>query len=426
MRERTTWNRQAAQTKVADPYLMNQDHVSQQPKADDYVIGDSSSFAEDVHPSKDTWEAEYSGGQVKRNEIGMPEMRQDTFKHNEKSAADKTLLLKKADLCIKTASLMLRTASAADIEDQSVALMHLPHGDLINTFNRLAQQDPVAQQVQSAQQQVAQLTQQAQECIQAGDFQAAQQCLAQAAQAQSQAQGSSMQVMAQDDQGQAQGQAQQKQAQDDQGQDQGQTPQKQAQDDQSQAQGQAQQKQSPAEQAQQKQALMIQAAVKAAVDQVMQQMAQQAPVQQVAQQAPVQQVAQQAPVQQVAQMNQNAEDMALADMLMEMPGEDPMSEVGIQMDPSPMDVGDLDMGPEDDVLMTLFANDQGQDDSQASSQGQGQKQAMARTASTRTVGTRPTQGVSRVGGGPVASGGGDVNKLAALWPSAPDVSDAFR
>lgn len=401
MRERTTWNRQAAQTKVADPYLMNQDHVAQQPGADDYVIGDSSSFAEDVHPSKGTWEAEYSGGQVKRNEIGMPEMRQDTFKSNAKTAEDTALLLKKADLCIKTAGLMLRTASTAALEDQSVALMHLSHEDLINTFTRLAQQDPLAQQVQSTQQQVAQLTQQAQECIQSGDYQAAQQCLAQAAQAQGQ--GSSMQVMAQEDQGQGQSKeessAQQKQAR-------ARVAQSQSKEEQGQT------KEDQEAQAQQKQARMIQAAVKAAVDQVMRQMAQQAPVQQVAQ---------------MGQMDQYDEDMALEDMLTGMPGDDSMSEVGIQMDPSSMDVDDMNMGPEDDVLMSLFANDQSQDEdpSQGAGQGQGQKQAMSRTASTRTVGTRPTQGVSRVGGGPVAPGG-DVNKLAALWPSAPDVSAAFR
>jgi hypothetical protein len=106
-----------------------------------------------------------------------------------------------------------------------------------------------------------------------------------------------------------------------------------------------------------------------------------------------------------------------------------LSEMGIEMEPAPMDVGEMDLGAEDDVLMTLFANDeQGQKEQDpAKERAQAQaKQAMSRTASTRTVGTRPTGGVSRVGGGSVASNGGDINKLAALWPSAPDVSDAFR
>ena len=148
-----------------------------------------------------------------------------------------------------------------------------------------------------------------------------------------------------------------------------------------------------------------------------------------------QQIAQQ----QVAQQGQvsfdaQADDVALADMLMMDPGYGDMSEMGIEMEPAPMDTGDMGMGlgPEDDVLMTLFAADQqkkqqSQEEESDEQQGQQQKkQAMARTASTRTVGTRPSQGVSRVGGGFGGNAGGDVNKLAALWPSAPDVSDAFR
>lgn len=429
MRERTTWNRSAAQTKVADPYLMNQDHVSQQPKADEYVIGDPSTFAEDVHPSKDTWEAEYSGGQVKRNEIGMAEMRADTFKHPEKTAADQALLLKKADLCIKTAGLMLRTANETAIEDQAVALMHLPNADLITTYTRLANQDPVAMQQQAdmAQQaamqhqamkaQWASMVQKANECMAQGDLKGAKECMAQADACMAQmTEPMAAKIAQQDDQDDQGEKAQQAKEQGEKAQ-QAKQAQEQAQEQDKPAEEPAKE-QGQAKQAQQVQAEQIQAAVQQAVAQVMQALQnQQAPVAQ--QQAP------QAPVAQ--------DDSAmLADMLMMEPAEAGLSEMGIEMEPSPMDVGEMDLGPEDDVLMTLFAADQGQDEKKEqepakdqAQQGQA-KQAMARTASTRTVGTRPTQGVSRVGGGPVANGGNDVNKLAALWPSAPDVSDAFR
>ena len=433
MRERTTWTRSAAQNKVADPYLMNQDHVSQQPKADDYVIGDPSTFAEDVHPSKDTWEAEYAGGQVKRNEIGMAEMRADTFKHPEKTAVDQALLLKKADLCIKTAGLMLRTANETAIEDQAVALMSLPNTDLISTYTRLAhgeQEAPVAMyagaqaiqaaKLEAAQQQVASLTQQAQKCMAQGDFQAAQDCMAQAQDCMAQApQG---QKLAQQEQEEQQGEkkeeepkAQEPKAQAKQAQAQGQ-----------QAQGQQGEKKeeepkAQAKKAQQIQSEQIQAAVQQAVQQVMAQM--------------MGQQAQQAP--QESGMGSMADDQALADLLMVDPGMDAeMSEMGIEMEPAPMDVGEISFAPEDDVLMTLFANDQDQAQGQKEQdQAQGQqdqaqqaqaKQAMSRTASTRTVGTRPTQGVSRVGSSPAVNANSDINRLAALWPSAPDVSDAFR
>ena len=94
-----------------------------------------------------------------------------------------------------------------------------------------------------------------------------------------------------------------------------------------------------------------------------------------------------------------------------------------------MDVGDVVMANEDEVLKTLFATDESEAAEQAQAdQGQGQqgqKQAFNRTASTRTVGTRPTGGVSRVGGAPSGHSGGEVNRLAGLWPSAPDVRQAF-
>ena len=156
-RERSTWNihniAKQAGLKVADPYTMNQDHVRQQPAADAYIIGDPSTFAEDIHPPTTTWEAEYSGGQVKRNEIGMPEMRNDTFNHPEKTASEE-VLVKKAAVCVALArSVLPKTASPMDIEEQSISFMHLPDEELMSTFSRLAaKQDQ--QQGQQDQQQV--------------------------------------------------------------------------------------------------------------------------------------------------------------------------------------------------------------------------------------------------------------------------------
>jgi hypothetical protein len=480
MRERTTWNRSASRSKVADPYLMNQDHVSLQPGPDDYVIGDPSDFAEDIHPSKDTWEAEYAGGQVKRNEIGMAEMRKDTFNHPEKTAADHGLLLKKADLCIKTASMMLGAAAReAAVEDQAVALMHMPDSDLIHTFNRLAAEgkqgedegdddEPNAQQkkayfrfanqdddgddddgeeAQAAQQhkqqqqkkkanqqQVATVMQMAQQCLANGDVQAAQGCMAQL---QSVAQGcmangdfaTAQSCMAQAQQLKNAIQQQAAQIQSGQGQVLANwrrfAQQQQQGDDEPQAQSKQQKKANQAL-AQAIQALQQQAGQNPQVAQALMAL-------QNAQAAnqPQGQVAQGQPQVPVGMMGQQVgNDSAMADMLLMDQGDMGMgmgmSEMGLEMEPSMMDVGDMGMGPEDDVLMTLFASEQEKDQGQGQGQGQQQKkQAMARTASTRTVGTRPSQGVSRVGGG-FGGGSNDVNKLAALWPSAPDVSDAFR
>ena len=154
MRERTTWNREqisklaAAAKKADDPRAMNQDHLKEQPAADAYNIGGPSEFAEDVHPSNKTWKAEYSGGEVKRNEIGMPEMRGDTFNHPEKTASeqedekDDDFLEKKAEVCIALAKRMLpKTASERVIEDQALAFMHMPDSALIDTATRLAAEE---------------------------------------------------------------------------------------------------------------------------------------------------------------------------------------------------------------------------------------------------------------------------------------------
>jgi hypothetical protein len=405
MRERTTWNRSqiksAAMTRQADPYLMNQDHVNNQPKADDYVTGTPSDFAEDVDTSN-RWEEEYKGDAVNRNEIGMPEFRGDTFK-----TASEALLLKKADLCVKTARIMLGSkAVESAVEDQAYSLMYLPDAELIHTFDRLAgdqsqddEEEGQAQQKQAQDQDQGddEETQEKQEQKkQAAQLQLAEQC----AQALQQGQLTQAQDMLQQMVQQAQGQQGQSQFAED-------VQQQQAQGQQQVAQGQ-----------QQVQAEQIQQMVQQALQQGQQQVAQGQGQQQVAQgQQPV------------------ADDLLLDDMLAPDPMMDDMGMgmgMDVEMDPAPMDVGEMVLGPEDDVLRTLFAAEgQEQEEQEEQSQGQAQqkqeqkKQASMRTASTRTVGTRPTQGVSRVGGSATSARGGDVDRLSALWPTSPDVSGAF-
>ena len=400
MRERTTWNRadvqkQASAMKRADdPRAMNQDHLSQQPSADKYLTGDPSTFAEDVHPSGKNWKDEYSNGQTSRNEIGMPEMRGDTFNNPEtdpgssparggarQAAIDEETLVKKADLCCKVARQILGSkAVEAAIEDQALALMNLSDTDLIATVNRMAQDQD-------------------------------------------------------QDQAKSEDQAKAKEAQDQQGQDQDQS--KQAKDLPPEFLEQIQKKKDEAKDKDDKkeagrkvgQLEQMAQQLQAMTQQIQQMMQQQGQDQQ-------QQVMQQAP----QQVEQQSNDEMIDQMLTQ--GQQPQvqqaDDFGIQMESPQMDIGEVGMTPEDDVLTTLFANNtEVQNAQQAHVLQHGvpasmQVQAsgpMSRTASTRTVGTRPSGGVASIGGlGSPASAqsGGDVEKLSNLWNSAPDVSDVFR
>jgi hypothetical protein len=435
-RERTTWNRdsikQAATQRRADPYLMNQDHVNQQPKADDYVTGTPSDFAEDVNKDN-RWEDEYKGGQVNRNEIGMPELRKETFNHPEKTAAmDEATMLKKANLCVRTARLMLpKTAGDLAVEDQATALMNLPDFDLIETFTRLAddgQQEKKEEEKKEeegdkkAGQMPPQFKENAekkkeeaeakkdddkgekkddkkagdmsQQQLAQQDVQALVQQAVQAALAQMQQQGCGGKN-ANGDQQQVSQQVQQAQQQVQQAQQQLQQAQQQQQAQQEQLAQQQQQAQTDGQQVGQEQ---------------ISQMVQQAITQQLAQQQ------QQVPAQQ-QQQAQQVGDIAIDP-------EPVADDFGIQLEAPIMDTGDVVLGPEDDVLRSLFSNDESQAQEEQEQGGQ-KKEAAIRTASTRTVGTRPSQGVARIGGGGSSSSASDVDKISSLWQSAPDVNEAF-
>lgn len=476
MRERTTWTNTDILAKAAalsertaeDPRAMNQDHHSQQPAADAYDIGGPSEFAEDPHPSSQ-WKADDKGGETARNEIGMPEFRGDTFNHPEKTASDEdeATLLKKADLCADIAKKMFPTASEQVVEDQSFSLMHLPTEELIATSNRLAglveakkgQEQEEEEEEQGGQQQ--------------GQGQGQQ------GQGQGQQQGKQggqvpPQFLKKDDEkkddegkkeaGQQQQSQQQQQAQDDEKE--GQQQEKEAsariaaaiqandqqalqaaiQDmvQQAFAQGQMAQQQQMAQQDQQ----MAQQQQQAQGQQQMMSMDQ---VQAMIQQALQQQMAQQ---QQQGQQQQMSDDQLLDQMLMDDAQQGVMAsaseatgttttageiaETDIQLEGAEMDVGEVVLGAEDAALQGLFmASEEYQNAAQAQELTTGVpapqpstpvQAGTARTASTRTVGTRPTQGVSQLGGAAAGSpsGGGEVDKLSGLWQSAPDVTSVFR
>ena len=391
MRERTTWNRdsikKATVDKTADPYTMNQDHA--QPPADAYITGDPSSFAEDIHPNN--WDVEFDGdGNTKRDEIGMPEKRPDTYNHPEKTASEE-FLLKKSNLCVTVARMMLKGQKFASedtllkaTEDQAVALMNLGDKELIDTHNRLAQ-------------------------------------------------GQQQDEKSDDDeqQKQAQGQQQDEKSDDD--------------EQQKQAQGQQQQEgEQGSDDDQQKQASLDFATKVAEALQAGNTEAAQTAVNELVAHLNSTTVEAGAVKAQVADMIQNAmgtyaqqpqqmqDPMAMQDeeaMLDQMltPQEAmpmPMQEGDIEMGMSEMDTGEVVLGSDDEVLRTLFAQDD--DDEQKDDGQQQQKQAGVASASTATVGTKPTGGVSRIGGSTrVASTTAPDSNLQNLWATAPDVRDAF-
>jgi hypothetical protein len=406
MRERTTWSREIAKRasdKIAeDPRAMNQDHLSQQPSADQYDIGGPSEFAEDVHESTNTWKAEQKGGETARNEIGMPEFRPDTFK--TAADLDEETLCKKANVCLRVAHQLLPGAKIATIEDQAAAFMHLPDVELIQTADRLAklaqQQDQDDEeddkdqgQQEKAQQEPKEQQKKAQQelatALQAGNLDGVQSAIDQMVQqAQQQVQQAQQQVQ------QAQQQVQQEQA-------------PQVQQGGQQAQQQVQQAQQQVQQAQQQQQVTA--------DQI-NQMVQQA----------VQQMQQGQQQPQMAQQQQLSDDQLLDQMFQDQAPMD-MPESDILLEGSPMDIGDS-LEPQDAILGQLFASHaEVRQAAHALALQDGVAPQAIRTASTRTVGTRPVGGVSQIGGASTAvTASKDVDKLSGLWRTAPDVSGIFN
>jgi hypothetical protein len=149
LRERSTWKgtatpRQAATSRKADIYTMNQEHP--QPSVTEYVNGDPDSWAETPVPAeKSSVNDEYDGDAVKRNEVGFAEFRSDTFKHkdsdrwggpgkydNAKVSADR-----KAVACERLARAVLKTDNQGLIESTALGFMSLPNRVLASTLKNL-------------------------------------------------------------------------------------------------------------------------------------------------------------------------------------------------------------------------------------------------------------------------------------------------
>ena len=455
MRERTTWSREEIAKRAAgrtadDPRAMNQDHFSQQPADDEYVTGGPSEFAEDVTPPN--WKVEQSGGETKRNEIGMPDMLPDTFKT---AGLDEETLTKKAEVCIRVARQMLAGAGESAIEDQAYALMHMPDVELIQTADRLAK-GQVPPEFLEQQQKMKDKAKDKDESDDEGQGQQ------QKKQGQQQKQQGQQQDEDEEDDGQ---QKQAKKSQDEEEEEidvEEVEQQKQAaykvaakaiqagdvegfqgaindivahtltltaqqQKQQQQKQQQDQDKQSEeGDEGQDKQA--GQGCMNA---QQVEQMIQQAIDAKTMGQQLQQQLGQQL---QQPQMQQQLSDDQLLDQMLQDQGEvQQMPQIDVQLEGAPMDIGETPLGPEDEILGQLFAaNKEVQQATQAQALQDGlaapAPMAPIKTASTRTVGTRPTGGVSQIGGSGSANvpGTGDVDKLSGLWRSAPDVSGVFN
>lgn len=522
---------------------MNQDHLSQQPAADAYVIGGPSDFAEDQSPPGKGWKAEQgSDGNTKRDEIGLPEYRSDTFNNPEKSPgvspsrqASLAEVHAKAEVATRVARLMLpKTASEQVIEDQALTLMDLPLSNLRTTLTRLAEEqdsdeedDDDGQSKEASQdddeddsdegqaKQAKDLPPEFLKNIQKkkdeakdkdddkGQSKEARRRLKAQQQDDESDEGQAKQARSRkaqqdddDDKGQSKEarrrlKAQEQDSDDDEGQskqarsrkaqqddaddddDKGQSKQarsRKAQDEkdgeeeegekkQAQAQGDDEKKEAQGDEEKQvgKEAytLIKQAAagllelpvasrpaafkialpglVKAANQQLGPTATQeqvQAQVQQLVQnamqqlQGQQQQQVAQGQQQPLAQGQQALADDALVDQMLQDQGD--FTEQSIQLDAPDMDLG---LSGEDPALQQIFASSNEVQLALEARALQSGHPAPARTASTRTVGTRPSAGVSVLGGG--TSGGGasnseDINRLSSMWASAPDVSNVFR
>lgn len=158
MRERTTWQnkvhttpRQAATSRRADIYDMNMEKGRHQPSPVEYENGDPDKWAETPTTNKNV-EAEYEGGHVKRNEIGLGEFRDDTWKHkdsdqwngsgkydNQRQAAER-----KAAGVERIARAMLRTSDEGLIERLALDLMSMPTALVEKTVARIHAASPEA------------------------------------------------------------------------------------------------------------------------------------------------------------------------------------------------------------------------------------------------------------------------------------------
>jgi len=153
LRERSTWQnianpRQASTNRRADIYTMNQDHS--QPDITDYESGNPDEWAETVGDNKSV-ESEYEGDSVKRDEIGMGQMRDDTFKHKDSDKWDsggkydnqRLASTDRSKLALRVANSMLKTDHKPFVVRTAAELMSLPDSVLLSISKRLSSLNPM-------------------------------------------------------------------------------------------------------------------------------------------------------------------------------------------------------------------------------------------------------------------------------------------
>jgi hypothetical protein len=156
MRERSTWlqnkNAQvprhaATSRKAADIYDMNDER--QQPGHTDYESGNPDEWAESLR-SPMAVEDEYDGDVVKRNELGMGEFRDDTWKHkdsakwNDGKKYDNRTAAIKSRAAHRLAGALLRTENKELVESVASDFMNLPVNTLLAAVKKTQQASPDA------------------------------------------------------------------------------------------------------------------------------------------------------------------------------------------------------------------------------------------------------------------------------------------
>lgn len=159
-RHRTTWtkpgdgtSREAATSRKADPYSMNQEHP--QPSPVDYESGDPDAWAETPTGNQLVYDG-YEGGEggrEMRNEVNFAEFKPETFGHKDDKEwkgpgkydnAKVSAAMRKANAAERIARATLRTSDDALVEAQAVDLMALPDKVLVATLRRLDAVSPDA------------------------------------------------------------------------------------------------------------------------------------------------------------------------------------------------------------------------------------------------------------------------------------------
>lgn len=161
-RQRTTWtetgdgtSREAATSRTADPYNMNQEHP--QPSPVDYENGDPDAWAETPTDNQLVYDG-YDGaggleGREQRNDLNFAEFKPETFNHKDEKEwkgpgkydnAKVSAAVRKAGAAERVARAVLRTSNEKLVEAQAEDLMALPDQVLIATLKRLDSVSPDA------------------------------------------------------------------------------------------------------------------------------------------------------------------------------------------------------------------------------------------------------------------------------------------